>query len=242
MLKAKSSPNHLRGRGLVRRGNQSRGKAEKGSQMWLQKLVNENLDTLNTLLTEKLDLSKDDEIHWLSPLEKDDFAEYYDKLFLEKLGLSALAPELGKFWPKGGPHWDGIGKSGSGKVFLVEAKSHIPELMSSLKATNPNSKRQIQESLNWTKRKLGSKTDFDWSETFYQYANRLAHTEFLRKNHVPAYFVSVYFLNDSDMKGPRTADEWKGALRLLHRCLGLEEQVLSRLVVELFIDVNRLKH
>lgn len=226
----------------MRRGNQSRGKAEKGSQKWLQKLVNENPGTLNTLLTEKLNLSKDDKIHWLSPLEKDDFAEYYDKGFLEKLGLSALAPELGKFWPKGGPHWDGIGKSESGKVFLVEAKSHIPELMSSLKATNPNSKQQIQESLNWTKRKLCSKTAFDWSETFYQYANRLAHTEFLRKNQITAYFISIYFLNDSEMKGPRTADEWKGALRLLHRCLGLEEQVLSRLVVELFIDVSCLKH
>lgn len=226
----------------MRRGNQSRGKAEKGSQKWIQKLVNENLDSLNTLLKEKLNLSKDDEIHWMSPLENDDFAEYYDKGFLEKLGLSALAPELGKFWPKGGPHWDSIGKSKSGEVFLIEAKSHIPELMSSLKATNPNSKRQIKESLSWTKKELGSNNDFDWSKTFYQYANRLAHVKFLRHNNVSAYFVSVYFLNDSEMNGPETADEWHGALRLLHRCLGLEEHILSRLVVELFIDVNRLKH
>lgn len=65
---------------------------------------------------------------------------------------------LRKFWPKGGPRWDGIGKSGSGKVFLVESKSHIPELISWLKATDPNSKKRIQESLKWTKKKLGSKT------------------------------------------------------------------------------------
>jgi len=58
---------------------------------------------------------------------------------------------------------------------------------------------------------------------------------------VEAYFVSVYFLNDAEMNGPRTEDEWKGALRLLHRCLGLEEHILSKRVVDLFIDVNCLK-
>ncbi|MBT0160193.1 hypothetical protein G4O51_09435 [Candidatus Bathyarchaeota archaeon A05DMB-2] len=216
-------------------------KAEKGSQKWIQKLINKNVDPLDSLLKQNLNLPEDEKIDWLSPLEKNNYAEYYDNAFLEKLGLSALIPELRKFWPKGGPHWDGIGKSESRKVFLVEAKSHIPELMSWLKATDPNSKQRIQEGLKWAKKKLGSKTDFDWSKAFYQYANRLAHVEFLRQNKVEAYFVSVYFLNDAEMNGPKTADEWKGALRLLHRCLGLEEHILSKRIVELFIDVNYLK-
>lgn len=214
------------------------GKAEKGSQKWIQKLINENANSLNALLRQDLSLPQDETIEWLSPLEEDNYAEYYDRVFLEKLGLSALVPDLKKFWPKGGPHWDGIGKSQSGKVFLIEAKSHIPELISSLKAMNPRSQKQILESLSWTKKKLGSKTDFDWSKTFYQYANRLAHVLFLRQKQVSAYFVSVYFLNDSEMNGPKTSEEWKGALRLLHRCLGLEEHLLTKLVVELFIDVN----
>lgn len=226
----------------MKRVNYPTGKAQRGSQKWIQQLINENFDVMNEMLRENLNLVKDEEIHWLSPLEKDSYAEFYDDAFLEKLDLSPLIPDLRKFWPKGGPHWDGLGKSESGTVFLVEAKSHIPELMSSMKSTNPNSQRQINKSLNWTKEKFGSRTDFDWSKTFYQYANRLAHVRFLRQNEVSAYFISVYFLNDPDMKGPTTAGEWKGALRLLHRCLGLEEYILSKFVVELFIDVNRLKN
>jgi len=216
-------------------------KAKKGSQKWVQKLINENVGTINALLKKSLNLPQDEKIDWLSPLEKDKYAEYHDEAFLEKLGLSALVPELKKFWPKGGPHWDCMGQSSSQKVFLVEAKSHIPELISSLRATNPHSKRQIENRLNRTKKELGSKIDFDWSKTFYQYTNRLAHVHFLRQKQVSTYFVTVYFLNDSEMNGPKTSDEWKGTLRLLHGCLGLEEYILSKFVVELFIDVNYLK-
>lgn len=217
------------------------GKARKGSQKWIQKLANQDHDFLNEMLKEAMNLSQGDDIHWLSPRETENFAEYHDKAFLEKLGLSFLSSDLTEFWPKGGPHWDGIARTDSGKVLLVEAKSHIRELISSLKATNPDSKRQIQESLNWTKRELGSKNDFDWSKTYYQYANRLAHAQFLRGKEVSAYFVSVYFLNDSEMKGPSTIDEWKKALYVLHTRLGLTEDILSNFVVELFIDVNHLE-
>jgi hypothetical protein len=159
---------------------------------------------------------------------------------LEKLGLTGLIPDLQEFWPKGGPRWDGLGRSPPDRIFLVEAKSHIPELISTLRAKDQNSIDEIHESLNQTKKELGSRSDFDWSKTFYQYANRLAYAHFLRKKDVNACFVSVYFLNDSEMKGPKTVDEWKGALRLLHRCLGLKERMLSKLVVELFVDVHCL--
>jgi len=214
--------------------------AERGSQKWLQKLINEKANLIDAQLKQNLSLPQDEHIEWLSPLKKYNYAEYYDEAFLEKLGLAAKIPNLRKFWPKSGPRWDGMGRSSSQKVFLVEAKSHIPELISTLKAKNPDSIDKIQKSLNQTKKDLGSKTDFDWSKTFYQYANRLAHVHFLRQNEVVAYFVSVYFLNDLQMKGPKTVDEWSGALRLLHRCLGLEEHILSKLVTEVFIDVNDL--
>jgi len=197
----------------LKAANYQEGKAEKGSQKWIQKLINEYASTINALLKENLNIPQDEKIEWLSPLKKDNYAEYYDEAFLEKLRLSALVPDLRKFWPKGGPHWDGMAKSSSQIIFLVEAKSQIPELISSLRATKSNTKRQIEESLSWAKKALGSKTDFDWSKTFYQYANRLAHVYFLRKKLVSAYLVSVYFLNDSEMNGPKTSEEWRGALR-----------------------------
>jgi hypothetical protein len=230
----------VRGEDLLKTAGFPEGQAERGSQKWLQKLINEKPNVIDAQLRQHLELSQDELIEWLSPRKEESYREYYDEAFLEKLGLAHLIPDLREFWPKGGPHWDGLGKSSSNKIFLVEAKSHIPELISSSDASDPNSICKIQKSLNQTKKDLESRSDFDWSKTFYQYANRLAHVNFLRKKQKNAHFVSVYFLNDSEMKGPKTVDEWKGALRLLHRCLCLEEHTLSKLVVELFIDVNCL--
>jgi hypothetical protein len=52
--------------------------------------------------------------------------------------------------------------------------------------------------------------------------------------------VDVYFLNDLEMKGPKTAEEWKGAIRLVHRCLGLRERLLRKWMLYVFINVNEL--
>jgi len=111
-------------------------KAEKGSRQWLKKLINENASALNAVLKQSLELPQSEKIDWLSPLEKDNYAEYHDEAFLEKLRLSAFIPDLRKFWPKGGPHWDGMGISASQKVFMIEAKCHISELISSLRASS----------------------------------------------------------------------------------------------------------
>jgi hypothetical protein len=215
-------------------------KATKGSQKWIQALINEKQHILNSHLRQNLNLAEDEEIQWISPLKEDDFAEYRDQAVLEKLGINLQSHLLDDFWPKGGPQWDALGTSALGKLFLVEAKSHIPELISSCGAKDPNSIAKIQKSLRITKDKLGSKTDFDWSKTFYQYANRLAHVSFLKQNGLPAYFVSVFFLNDFEMNGPKTVDEWSGAIRLVHRCLGLREHLLQKWIINVYVDVSKL--
>ncbi len=43
------------------------------------------------------------------------------------------------------------------------------------------------------------------------------------------------------MNGPKTIDEWKGAIRLLHRCLGLKENILSKFVIDIFIDITKIE-
>jgi len=63
-----------------------------------------------------------DRIDWLSPVAPDDNnAEYFDREFLNRLGVSDLKVPLSDFWPKGGPRWDGLAKTESGKLILVEA-------------------------------------------------------------------------------------------------------------------------
>jgi len=53
--------------------------------------------------------------------------------------------------------------------------------------------------------------------------------------------VFVYLLKDADMQGPNTAEEWAGAIRLVHAQLGIDEARLAKAfgdaVIDVFIDV-----
>jgi hypothetical protein len=45
----------------------------------------------------------------------------------------------------------------------------------------------------------------------------------------------------SDVKGPTSILEWKGAIKLMECYLGLQRHKLSKWVHEMFIDVNELR-
>lgn len=216
--------------------------SQKGSQKWIQKVVNENPELLDSKIRTDLDLPENEKISWLSPLEEDEFAEYRDKQFLKFLDVKT-EKLLEDFWPSGGPQWDALGRSNAGRVFLVEAKSHIPEMISSLRAENEDSIRLIHESLEETKRYLNSSVEVDWSHRFYQYTNRLAHLYFLRVlNKMPAFLVFVYFVNDAEQNGPTSVTAWEGAIKLLHSYFGLGRHKLQKYICDVFIDVNALGH
>jgi len=65
----------------------SQGPAVKGSQKWIQKLVNKNPDLLTSLIRTELNLPDTDTISWLSPLAEDGYAEYRDQAFLDLLNI-----------------------------------------------------------------------------------------------------------------------------------------------------------
>jgi len=161
---------------------------------------------------------------------------------LKKLDLERLKPKLSSFWPKGGPVWDGLGVNVDTKErFLVEAKAHIPELVSSPSGAKGASLLQIRTQLTRLKRALGSGAPADWSGTFYQYANRLAFLSWLRDNGELAFLVSIYFTNAPDVpKPPPTKEQWEGALTVLRSYLGLGRHGLKEHVVDVFIDTAEL--
>ncbi len=213
--------------------------AEKGSQKWIQEAVNHKPELLETQIREHFLLSNDDSIIWLSPIDKDDYAEYSDHSFIDLLGIRLSKMPLADFWPARGPQWDALAKSKMGNILLVEAKSHIPELVSTPTRASGQSLKKIKISLDETKKYLNSKTEADWSTSFYQYTNRLAYLYLLRTlNKIPAYMVSVYFLNDKEMNGPESKDEWLGAIALLRSYLGITRNRLSKYTVDIFIDVQ----
>ena len=211
----------------------------RGSLKDLQILINEHPDLLNALLRNNIPTLKGDTIDWLSPLEHDNFSEYSDGDFINLLGLTLAKPLL-DFWPVGGSHWDGLGKSKNGLVFLIEAKANIPEIVSDPSgATKPSSIALIYKSLSETKTYLKIKNNVDWAGKFYQYTNRLAHLYFLReKNNIPAWLVNIYFINDKEVKGPECKKEWLAATEVVKKYLGTSDHLLSKYTIDLFIDVE----
>jgi hypothetical protein len=139
-----------------------------------------------------------------------------------------------------------LGRAGIGNAanerFLVEAKAHIAEVVTSPTAAAGSSLRRIRSRLRAVKRALGSRAKSDWTGPFYQYTNRLAYLNWLHDRGVRAYLVSVYFTNAPDVPRPVSKPEWQGALAVIHSYLGLSQQHrLKRFVVDVFIDVPELK-
>lgn len=213
-------------------------RAIKGSQKWLQVLVNQNPEFLNNKIRAHIPLKAEETIKWLSPLEEDSFAEYQDEDFLKRVSIRLENHSLDSFWPHGGPVWDGLGKTSNGNVILVEAKSHISELASTCQA-KPQSRKLIRASLAETASFYGSTSPDNWLQDYYQYANRLAHLYLLRNlNKVPAWLVFVCFVNDHEMAGPKSVREWQSAIETIHAHLGIKPERLIPYIVDVFFDVE----
>jgi hypothetical protein len=195
--------------------------AKRGSQKWIQAAVNQHSPRyLDDLISKE---SKDvPEIIWSSPLAGDDYAEYRDEAFLNKIGQNALKSRLPDFWPSLGPQWDALGTR-NGDVFLVEAKAHIGEIFSPPSGAGETSMKTIKQSLSETADLLGAKPRSPWETIFYQLTNRLAHLHFLRKNGIKAWLVLVNFIGDRDVGGPMTQAEWLSAYRVVWHVLGVSE-------------------
>ncbi|MFL5329217.1 MAG: hypothetical protein ACJ8C4_09895 [Gemmataceae bacterium] len=185
-------------------------------------------------------MPSDVSVQWLSPLRADDYAEYQDDSFLERLGIVLSTRSLNGFWPHRGPVWDGLGKSCRGDIFLIEAKSHIAEMRGKCRA-GEESRGLIDSGLAETKGALAEGSQIDWAGTYYQYTNRLAHLYLLRHlNQIPAYLVFAYFINDAEMNGPTSQAKWLAAIQRLRTSLGLTHTPLSPFIADVFFDVNDL--
>ena len=216
-------------------------KGEKGSLKWIQYILNDHPDILDNSIIKFLPASHSQPIEWLSPLADDDYAEYRDQTFLDLLGIKLTKKELKDFWPSQGPQWDALGRIKNEAYFLIEAKAHVSEIISSSQAKAESSVSLINKSLRETKKYLNLKPKIDLTKGFYQYSNRLAHLYLLRAlNNIPAYLVFVYFLNDHTHI-PTSRKEWNGALLLMHSLLGSHKHKLSKYVIDVFIDIKKLK-
>lgn len=218
--------------------------AAAGSQRWLQLAVNVQPGLVEEPLARSLGGNSHSPLEWLCPLHAGGYREYKDLDALKAFGVSAAVQHaLADFWPRRGPVWDGLARSASGDLLLLEARANIPELTSGRSRSGPESLKKITDRLQEVREFLAPKSTAEWAHTFYHYANRLAFLYFLRHvNQLPAHLVFVYFVNAPDVRGPATQVEWESALALMHAALGLPRRhPLSPFIHNIFIDAGELE-
>jgi hypothetical protein len=211
---------------------------KRGSLKWIQRLVGKYPRVLDIGLQKAGALSASHQLNWLSPIHKDQWAEYRDSRFLHTIGQAHLIEALKGFWPRRGPQWDALAKDESGRVFLFEAKAHGAEMTSSCQA-GATSLQVISRSINTAKLSFGASPDSDWLNGYYQYANRLAQLSFLQQHGVDAWLVFLYFTGDLEMKGPASAADWSPFIQRAQAHLGLTQHPKG--VATTFLDVSILE-
>jgi hypothetical protein len=182
------------------------GIPQRGSALQIAYFVNCEPDRLEQAIRKELALPAS--LSWVSPLAEDDFAEYWDARFVERLGRPDTAERLSAWWPRGGAHWDALAQvGGPDGSLLLEAKANVPEIANGARCAagdtgTPQGLRnraQIEEALVQTRRALGVAEAHAeaWLDTHcYQYANRLAHLHFLQQTGRQAWLVNLYFTDD----------------------------------------------
>ena len=149
---------------------------------------------------------------------------------------------LEEFWPRRGPVWDGLATTSGDEFILVEAKAHIPEVLSPPSQAGEVSLKRIKASLEEARAHYAPRSSKVWFEHFYGYCNRLAFQYFLSDvNQLPTKLVFLDFYNAKEMNGPRSPQEWQGATRLIHAFLGLPASLEEFGVYHAYIDVERLQ-
>lgn len=196
--------------------------ANKGSQYQLQKYVNDFTQELNNAILQNspslLTFINDSfEIQWKSSLMQDGYYEYQDDFLMvitkDNTVLNNYKITLQDYWPRRGPVWDGIatvtGQDNKNGLLLVEAKAHISETTSQIKATSEKSRKLIQATLQEVQAIIGSTSSTDpWLNDYYQLANRLSFLHLLNeKLKIPTWLVLCNFVND-DTHISTDLDEW----------------------------------
>jgi hypothetical protein len=136
-----------------------------------------------------------------------------------------------KEWPQSGNvmNWDLVGYSKKTSTWILcEAKAHIGELKSKCGASE-GSKKQIIDALNKTKEYLKISKENNWTEPYYQYANRLYSVCLLKRLNFNAILLNIYFIGDMVQKNvrnsPQNIIEWDTAINEMNNIMGLNEEL-----------------
>lgn len=151
--------------------------------------------------------------------------------------------------------WDAIFTLNN-TIYLVEAKAYVKEM-----SPTPSKKESSDEILRFMRESLPNITiTNDWMGHYYQLANRLATTSFLKKRleskGVSARTLCIFFINGSskpvlgkrntiikmdNTKSDATEEDFKKAIQKEMVALGIKEDQVRDLMCSVFIDANPKK-
>jgi hypothetical protein len=191
-------------------------------------------------------------IEWRSPLEELKKRTYSDKSFLKCFGLEKSWDKLSDFWPSGGPKWYVLGQISPDSPVLVEVKAETKtktkfgEVTSnSCKAkAKGKSRSQIIAAFKKVCDDLGIQSthqgwEANWTGKYYQYANRISHLWWLRKQGLDAKLLFINFIDAKKGEEQACQDEWKDEFAKADRVLGLPlTHKLSEYIHHIYPNVN----
>ena len=229
--------------------NGSLTKEPKGSQLHLRTYVNTFSEELNEEIISHSPsllafISGEQIIDWKSPLVHENYKEYQDDFlkfyYDDAISLQESNQLLREFWPKNGPVWDGIGIVKGTKqkgLILVEAKAHIRETSSKIRATSEQSISLITQTISDTKKQFATRESntplTPWLNGYYQLANRLAYLYLLnQKLQIPTWLIQVHFIEDRTHINT-SKKQWIAHYQKVFKTLGISHSasLLSRLVI-----------
>ena len=183
-------------------------------------------------------IDRNKNIMWRSPLVSENHKEYRNEFLDWEDEWKRAKSQMKDYWPAQGPRWDGIalvhGKDGRKGLLLVEAKAHVDEMTSKIKATDPNSIELIERTIEQTKTFLGSVAPMHtWLNHYYQLSNRLAYLYILNeKMKIPTWLALVNFIDDESHK-PTPINQWVNHYQEVFEEMGINfnsSNLLNRLV------------
>jgi hypothetical protein len=210
----------------------------KGSELQIRLLINDHPQRIEEQLRKSIPMWGTAEFDWRSPLASQQYREYCDREFMAALGLEDYSNALvGGFWPRRGPNWDALARVAlpHPAVLLIEAKSHRSE-MASCYGGGHESLKIIEAAFHKTQQWLQPPKHREWTSPFYQFANRLAHLYFLRKEcGLEAWLANVYFTDDPYY--PTSREQWDDWLLEVRFELGIGDNKIEGLV-DIILSVN----
>jgi hypothetical protein len=210
------------------------GWAFAGSQRHIQAYVNSGGLTaaLDAAIKKALPAVDGTDLEWRAPLAKHRYAEPRDSTFWPAIERPDLASVARSCWPSGGPSWDAIAiarrPNGIDTVILVEAKANVPEFGGApCTATSERSIKKITAAMAAVHEAIGaSGAPAAWLGPYYQLANRLTWTHWLRSRGVDAVFLHLLVHSDRSHI-PTSQEALLKAATSAHRALGIPGAALN---------------